>query len=103
MKNFGEKLKRCLELYNVTQTQLANATGITKCSISRYIKGTKSPNLEKAMKIAKFFGLKIEYFYDVEQEQITFFRIKEVLKENLKELDKNKKEELLKLIKEEIK
>ncbi|MBO4474531.1 MAG: helix-turn-helix domain-containing protein [Clostridiales bacterium] len=57
MLTVNENIKEILRKKNMTQKQMAEALGISECSISRYLKGTRIPQAEDAQKIADFLGV----------------------------------------------
>ena len=46
-------------LKNITQRELAEKSGLTEASISRYFSGERTPNIKSAEKIASVLGLRI--------------------------------------------
>lgn len=46
----------------MTDADVARATGIGKSTFSDWKSGRSSPKLEKLMKLAKYFGVNLEYF-----------------------------------------
>ena len=44
---------------NITQRELAEKSGLTEASISRYFNGERSPNIKNAEKMASALGLRI--------------------------------------------
>lgn len=46
-------------LQSITQRELAEKSGLTEASISRYFNGERSPNIKNAEKMARALGLKI--------------------------------------------
>ena len=46
-------------LQSITQRELAEKSGITEASISRYFSGERSPNIKNAEKMASALGLRI--------------------------------------------
>lgn len=46
MSIFSSNLQHYMEERRVNQRQLAEAVGVAEATISRYLKGTRSPNLE---------------------------------------------------------
>ena len=44
---------------NITQRELAEKSGLTEVSISRYFNGERSPNIKNAEKMASALGLRI--------------------------------------------
>lgn len=65
----GEKIKELLATSRITKTKLAEATGLTKVGLDGVIAGSnvRAGNLEK---IADFFHLPIDYFFEREVEVI---------------------------------
>ena len=46
-------------LQSITQRELAEKSGLTEASISRYFNGERSPNIKNAEKMASALGLRI--------------------------------------------
>ena len=57
MLSLNENIKEILREKNLTQKQMAAKLGISECSISRYLNGTRIPQEEDARKIADFLGV----------------------------------------------
>ncbi|MBP5417395.1 MAG: helix-turn-helix transcriptional regulator [Clostridiales bacterium] len=57
MLSLNENIKEILREKNLTQKKVAEKLGISECSISRYLKGTRIPQEEDARKIADFLGV----------------------------------------------
>ncbi|MBP5491348.1 MAG: helix-turn-helix transcriptional regulator [Clostridiales bacterium] len=53
----NENIKEILREKNLTQKQLAAKLGLSECSLSRYLKGSRIPQNEDAHKIADFLGI----------------------------------------------
>ena len=51
--NFKERLKKALEINNMTQQELADKTGIPKSSISQYVRGYAAPKSDRIYLLAK--------------------------------------------------
>jgi transcriptional regulator with XRE-family HTH domain len=60
MSSFSETLARLMKERNLTQAQLADATGISQAAISRYLKG-RTPKTSELVKLAKQFGVAGDY------------------------------------------
>lgn len=58
---FAVRLTNALEASGMTQKQLADATGLTQASISRYINGDRIPRAQIAAKIAAALGITCDY------------------------------------------
>ena len=57
MKN---KIKEFLEYRHMSQKELSDKTGLTEVSISRYVAGSRIPNVSIAMRIAAALNTSIE-------------------------------------------
>lgn len=44
---------------NMTQRELAERSGVTEASTSRYFNGERTPNIKKVEKMARALGLKL--------------------------------------------
>ncbi len=61
MNNNLKYIRRAKE-YDLTQSELAEKTGLSQMTIVNIEKG-KSPNLETAIKLAKFFKMPVEEIF----------------------------------------
>jgi transcriptional regulator with XRE-family HTH domain len=52
IESFAVRLKKAMELRNITQAELVEKTGITKGAISQYLKGEYEPKMINTAKIA---------------------------------------------------
>lgn len=55
MKTFGDNLAYQLREADMTQNELAERTGLTQASISRYVNGTQLPGIRAIVNIANVF------------------------------------------------
>ena len=62
MKTFGRNLRRFREERGITQDALAEATGISKSTVSKYESGTSDPPLQYVFTLSRIYGMKPEYF-----------------------------------------
>ena len=58
---FAVRLTNALEASGMTQKQLADLTGMTQVSVSRYINGDRIPRASVAAKIADVLGVTCDY------------------------------------------
>lgn len=56
-----ETFKRLLEQKGVTAAQVARDTGISQVTFSDWKSGKSKPKADKLYKIAKYFGVSVEY------------------------------------------
>lgn len=59
-----EKYLKLRNEKGVTDTEVANKTGIVQSTFSDWKIGRSKPKVEKLMKLAKYFGVPIEYFLE---------------------------------------
>lgn len=61
-----EKIRKGMEAKHLNQKQLAERSGITEASISKYLSGERKPRTDAIIKIAKALGESINYLLDDE-------------------------------------
>ena len=59
MSDLIDSIVENCRLQSVTQRELAEKSGLTEASISRYFNGERSPNIKNAEKMASALGLRI--------------------------------------------
>ncbi|ACV24938.1 helix-turn-helix transcriptional regulator [Methanocaldococcus fervens] len=64
MKN---RLRELRKEHGITQEELAKALGVTRQTIIAIEKGKYDPSLKLALKIVKFFGVKVEDVFELEE------------------------------------
>jgi transcriptional regulator with XRE-family HTH domain len=57
------RLKKLRKLNGLTQKQLANLIGVTQGTISKYESGEKEPRKEIRIKLARLFGVSVEWLF----------------------------------------
>lgn len=63
MPQFGEMLRELREERRLTQTELANVMHISKSAISSYEIGASLPPMERALELADFFEVSLDYLF----------------------------------------
>lgn len=63
MPQFGEILRELRDERRLTQTELANTLHISKSAISSYEIGASLPPMERALELADFFGVSLDYLF----------------------------------------
>lgn len=66
---FPDKLKELRKRKGITQEELANSVFVSRSVIAKYESGNALPAKENAEKLAVFFGVKLSYLID-EEEQV---------------------------------
>ena len=64
--NFVERVRFLSNMYDYSQTDIANGTGISKNQISKYVSGIYLPTLKNALKLSKFFDCSLDYLFGIE-------------------------------------
>ena len=65
--NLYEKYQKLLDKNNKTSYQVAKETGISQTAFSNWKSERCEPSLDSLKKLAKYFGVPIEYFLDEEK------------------------------------
>lgn len=63
MPQFGEMLRELREERRLTQIDLANAMHVSSSSISAYEIGASLPPMERALELADFFEVSLDYLF----------------------------------------
>lgn len=64
LKIFGENLSEILEEQNMTQKELADATGLSRGAINGYVNGAKMPGVRAIINMVYVLGVDINDFID---------------------------------------
>ena len=67
MDNFSRKLAEIMRNRKITQTALAESTGISQAAISRYVKGVASPGAKELYILSRVFGVSMEALWAGEE------------------------------------
>lgn len=67
MKAFNDRLQECLAERSWSQSDLARASGITRASISRYVKDDRQPNMKQAVAIADALMVSLDWLFGREE------------------------------------
>lgn len=68
MLEMNENIKEILRERKVTQKQMAEELGISECSLSRYLKGSRIPVEGDAKKIAEYLGVYPKEWFPADQD-----------------------------------
>lgn len=69
---FAERLGQSMTMKNCTQEELAQAIGSKQTTIFRWLNGEYCPNLEMAMKCARYLDVKIDFLTGLENDSQTY-------------------------------
>lgn len=68
MKKFADRLKEIRREKNITQTELAKATGYSQAIVSQWERDVYSPQVEAIVAIADYFDVSADYLLGREDE-----------------------------------
>lgn len=71
MKN--ERLIMLREKAGLTQEELASRIGVTQSSIAYYESGKREPSTKTAIKIARYFGVSVEWIFFTHHDNQTSY------------------------------
>lgn len=60
-----KNLRKFIRERDVTQAYIARATGLTEASISRYVKGERTPSSTSLLKLARALHVSMDDFFEV--------------------------------------
>ncbi len=66
INTFGSNLKYLRSVNHVTQKQLGDKIGVCQTTISKWEKDISEPGIYCLIKLAKYFGVSIDYLVDLE-------------------------------------
>lgn len=96
MNTIGHRLKTLRKGRKLTQQELADKMGITRATVSNYEVGRRSPHLSELKRFADFYGVGLDYFGVVPNDEVfdLLSRAREVF--NNPAVPKEKKDDLYK-------
>lgn len=94
--SIGQKLQTLRKGRKLTQAEMAEKLGLTRCTVSNYECGRRSPHLSELKRIAEYFGVGLDYFGIVSKDEVfdLISRAREVFKSNA--VPKERKEDIYK-------
>ena len=101
MKGFKERVRSLMERDNISQKELANLSGISEASISRYLSGDLKPRMDILINIAKVFKVSTSYLVGEDDnivEQDAYEETICIVTRNKSKLNDAQKAELIKIL-----
>lgn len=94
MNEVGNKLKTLRKGRKLTQQELADKLGITRCTVSNYEVGRRHPHLNELRRFAEFYGVDLSFFGIASKDEVfdLLSRAKEVFTNE--DIPKDKKDEV---------
>lgn len=68
MDIFKERLVALTQIADVTQQKLAAETGIPQQTLSRYLTGKQTPDLERLVVLCNYFNVTADYLVGLEND-----------------------------------
>lgn len=68
MFTFGERLKELRLGRKLTQREVAQKVGISTSTLAMYEGGRREPDLDTLIKLARFYGVTVDYLVGTEEE-----------------------------------
>ena len=95
----SDRLRKAMELRNMTQAELAKKTGIDKSSISNYLKGTYEPKQLSVYKLSKALNVDEMWLWGYDVSSSTIHQNKsEFIKDNSDTIENLTKEMMDKIV-----
>lgn len=96
MTSIGDRLKTLRKGRKLTQTELAERLELTRCTVSNYECGRRTPHLTELKRIAAYFGVGLDYFGVVSTDEVfdLLSRAREVFAND--DIPKERKDEVYK-------
>jgi len=72
-------LKRELANRHMSQQEFATRCGLTPCTISRYMSGTRTPNTNVLRQMAAVLGVSVAFFFENKPESVGYMKILDII------------------------
>lgn len=98
--NFAERLRQLMMEKNFNQKQLSELTHITEASMSKYLKGTRTPRADVILALATALNVSTDELLgnDIQTQTTAFLSAKRVLARGKDEMSSEEKMMLIKLL-----
>ena len=95
-----ERIRMLMEGKHLSQKELANLSGITEASMSKYLSGERTPRIDVVVNIANALGVTTDELIgnDIEDDKMGFVRLKTVLARGMESMSEKDKKELIKFL-----
>ncbi len=103
MSVFTERVKELMKRDNISQKDLANISGISESSISRYLSESLQPRMDILINIAKAFNVSVSYLTNESCDENysssdAYEETLSIVTRNKSKLDDKQKAELIKVL-----
>ena len=95
-----ERIKMLMEERHLTQKELANLSGITEASMSKYLSGERTPRVDVIVNLANALHVTTDELigHDIEDDKMDLIRLKTVLARGMESISDKDKKELIKFL-----
>ena len=95
-----ERIRMLMEGKHLSQKELANLSGITEASMSKYLSGERTPRIDVVVNIANALGVTTDELIgnDIEDDKMGFIRLKTVRARGMESMSEEDKKELIKFL-----
>jgi transcriptional regulator with XRE-family HTH domain len=83
MQNDGLRFTELCELLKVTKYRIAKDTGVSENTLSYWSRGITTPTIDILLKISKYLGVSIAYFYDDQEVDVERYGVYGKLQEQI--------------------
>lgn len=89
-----------MEERHLTQKELANLSGITEASMSKYLSGERTPRVDVIVNLANALHVTTDELigHDIEDDKMDLIRLKTVLARGMESISDKDKKELIKFL-----
>ena len=96
----NERLKLFMNERHYTQKELAEKTGITEASMSKYLSGERTPRIDVIVNLANALEITTDELLgnDIDEKAMTFFKAKTVLARGMESMSEEDKKKLMKFL-----
>lgn len=96
----NERIRMLMEGRHLTQKELANLSGITEASMSKYLSGERTPRIDVIVNLANALGVTTDELIgnDIENDKMGLVRLKTVLARGMESISEEDKKELIKFL-----
>ena len=95
-----ERIKMLMDERHLTQKELANLSGITEASMSKYLSGERTPRVDVIVNLANALHVTTDELigHDIEDDKMDLIRLKTVLARGMESISDKDKKELIKFL-----
>lgn len=100
---FKEKISDLMKKEGISQRDLAKKIQINESAMSRYLSGERTPRIDIATKLARYFGISVEELLDEQTKDENFIELRGLVARNASNLSNKEISELITLLSKNIK